>query len=517
MGAELMCGLGRGDAVLLRCGPLRARAARPLRGRCCPVRLGRSGFVGLLRGLLVPSGSADLGSAAVVSSLHVPSGAGVFAWCFASVVARPLRGRHCPGQLPWLVVGGGWPLGVVGLGWCRGGPGSGRRGRVVAAVTVSSLLVPSGAGFCLVLRIRCCPSTTWPSLPRSASLARGRGWLAAWRRGVGLVPWWPWVGSAGPGRGGCHRLVVARPLRGRGFAWCSASVVARPLRGRYHPGRLPWLVVGGRCPWGVGGFGRCAGVLALLGLGGGCCGVHVERRLEFLGGRGVSPVLGSPSGWGLFCLVVPRFRLGEHETRTRRPAQTGAPGKTAGRASSRALGVSSGSVFGPEERAGAVRGCETRHGHRSLGAAAGTTAPDRESGDADPGGNGHVVDGQQRMRSTKQRPRPRRGRATTRPRPPPRPGPAERTQGHTANSPTAPRQADNGPRPRAREAVQGSDGHVVDGQQRMRSTKQNPGPGGDVQRRDGGHPPRPGPAERTQGRTAPAQRHDAKPPTAPQP
>ncbi|MGC0415838.1 hypothetical protein ABIA38_001346, partial [Embleya sp. AB8] len=32
--------------------------------------------------------------------------------------------------------------------------------------------------------------------------------------------------------------------------------------------------------------------------------------------------------------------------------------------------------------------------------------------------DGHVVDGQQRMRSTKQRPRPRRGRATTRRRPP---------------------------------------------------------------------------------------------------
>ncbi|MGC0422153.1 hypothetical protein ABIA38_007689, partial [Embleya sp. AB8] len=31
------------------------------------------------------------------------------------------------------------------------------------------------------------------------------------------------------------------------------------------------------------------------------------------------------------------------------------------------------------------------------------------------------------------------------------------------------------------EADPGGNGHVVDGQQRMRSTKQDPGPGGDVQ------------------------------------
>ncbi|MGC0418544.1 hypothetical protein ABIA38_004060 [Embleya sp. AB8] len=77
-----------------------------------------------------------------------------------------------------------------------------------------------------------------------------------------------------------------------------------------------------------------------------------------------------------------------------------------------------------------------------------TTAPDHESGDAVPGSDGHVVDGQQRMRSTKQRPRPRRGRATTRRWPPPRPGPAERAQGHHGTSPTPRRPRDNGSRPR---------------------------------------------------------------------
>ncbi|MGC0422058.1 hypothetical protein ABIA38_007594 [Embleya sp. AB8] len=66
-----------------------------------------------------------------------------------------LSGRCCPGRLGWFVVGGGWPLGVVLLGCCRGSPGSGRRGRLVAAAAVSSLHVRSAAGvFCLVLRIR---------------------------------------------------------------------------------------------------------------------------------------------------------------------------------------------------------------------------------------------------------------------------------------------------------------------------------------------------------------------------
>ncbi|MGC0415764.1 hypothetical protein ABIA38_001272 [Embleya sp. AB8] len=261
---------------------------------------------------------------AAVSSLLVPSGAGFFAWCFASVVARPLRGRHCPGRLPWLVAGGGRPLGRRGVGlvpwWPRvrsAGPGRGGCPRLVVARPLR------GRGLCLVLRIRCCPSTTWPLPPWTASLARGRGRSAAWPRGVGLVRSWPrvrsagrvvaaatvsslhvpsgagvllgashpllpvhyvavttrvgfpgsrsgavvrlasWCGAAavlGPGsvrRGrvavGGRRLVVARPLRGRGLAWCFASVVARPLRGRYRPGRLCWFVVGGGRP--LGGLG----------------------------------------------------------------------------------------------------------------------------------------------------------------------------------------------------------------------------------------------------------------------
>ncbi|MGC0423068.1 hypothetical protein ABIA38_008614 [Embleya sp. AB8] len=205
---------------------------------------------------------------------------------------------------------------------------------------------------------------------------------------------------------------------------------------------------------------------------------------------------------GLFCLVVPRFRVGERETRTRRPVRARAPGKTAGQASSRALGVSSGSVFGPEEGVGAVRGCETWHGHRPPGAAAGTTAPDRESGDADQGSDGHVVDGQQRMRSTKQDPAPEGtcndeavAAVTTRPR---RTGPGPTTapaQQHDAKRPTAPDHE-------SEEADQGSNGHVVDGQQRMRSTKQRPRPrrGRATTRRR--PPPRASPAERTQGHHA---------------
>ncbi|MGC0421830.1 hypothetical protein ABIA38_007366, partial [Embleya sp. AB8] len=256
------------------------------------------------------------------------------------------------------------------------------------------------------VRGHCCPG-------RLGWLVVG-GRLAAWRRGVGLVCGWSRVRSAGPGRDGCHRLVVARPLRGRGLCLV--------LRIRCCPSTTwplpPWSASpdsrsGAVVHWASGGwFGRCAGVPGSLRLGGGCCGVHVDRRLGVLGGVCVRCSVSSGVR-GVFCLVVPRFRPGKHETRTRRPAQTRAPGKTAGQASSQALGVSSGSVFGPEERAGAGMGCETRHGHRSPGAAAGTTAPDRESGDAVQGSNGHVVDGQQRMRSTKQKPRPRRGRATT--------------------------------------------------------------------------------------------------------
>ncbi|MGC0415763.1 hypothetical protein ABIA38_001271 [Embleya sp. AB8] len=234
-------------------------------------------------------------AAARVSSLLVPSGAGVFAWCFASVVARPLRGRHCPGRLCWLVVGGGRPLGVVMWGCCRAWPrvrsaGPTRDGghRLVVARPLR------GRGLCLVLRIRCCPSTTWPLLP---SLASSDSWSGA------VVPW----ASGGS---------AAAQAFGPRWGWVAGLAV---------------------CLWS-----------AVSGSWVGC-----------VSGAWVSGVVR-----GLFCLVVPRFRLGEHETRTRRPVRARVPGKTAGHASSRALGVSSGSGFGPEERAGAVTGCETRHGHR---------------------------------------------------------------------------------------------------------------------------------------------------------
>ncbi|MGC0419649.1 hypothetical protein ABIA38_005170 [Embleya sp. AB8] len=192
------------------------------------------------------------------------------------------------------------------------------------------------------------------------------------------------------------------------------------------------------------------------------------------------------------------------------------PGETAGHASSRALGVSSGSGFGPEERVGAGVGCETRHGHRPPGAAAGTTAPDRESGDADQGGNGHVVDGQQRMRSTKQRPRPRRGRATTRRWPPPRVGPAERTRGQPHTSPTPRRQAANRPRPRV--------GGCRPGWQRPRSGRattdakhqaKTPAPEGTSNDEAAATRHDPAPPNGPGANPTPAQPHDAKPPTAP--
>ncbi|MGC0423559.1 hypothetical protein ABIA38_009108 [Embleya sp. AB8] len=61
--------------------------------------------------------------------------------------------------------------------------------------------------------------------------------------------------------------------------------------------------------------------------------------------------------------------------------------------------------------------------------------------EADQGGNGHVVDGQQRMRSTKQKPRPRRGRATTRRRLP-------ATSRPRRTDPGPPRQQPNTPTPK---------------------------------------------------------------------
>ncbi|MGC0417622.1 hypothetical protein ABIA38_003136 [Embleya sp. AB8] len=194
---------------------------------------------------------------------------------------------------------GSWS-GAVGrlASWCWGGAwlvlgrfGGAGSWRLPASRRCTS---PPGPGLCLVLRIRCCPSTTWPLLPWTALLARGRGRLCVGRRGV------------------------------------------RPLRRRCD------LVRGGRFPFGAW--------VCWLGL-----------RLR------VCEALGSPSACGPFCLVATRFGPGEHETGTHRPAQTRAPGKTAGHASRRALGVSSGSGFGPGEGAGVGMGCEMRHGRRLPG------------------------------------------------------------------------------------------------------------------------------------------------------
>ncbi|MGC0422619.1 hypothetical protein ABIA38_008163 [Embleya sp. AB8] len=317
--------LGPGGGVAGRdgcgCGSRRRGGRAAGRGRGCSVRgacppcggwaLGRRG-VGLVSWLALGRfGGAGSWRVAAVSSLLVPSGAGVFAWCSASVVARPLRGRCRPGRFP---------------------------------------------------------------------LTRGRGSLSVGRRGVGLVAWWPWVRSAGPGRGGGRRLVVARPLRGRGFCLvlrircCPSTTWPLPPGTASSDSRSGAVV-----HWASGCSAAAQAVRARWGW---VAGVAV-----CLGSAGSGSWVGCVSGaWvsggvrGLFCLVVPRFRVGEHETRTRRPARTRVPGKAAGQASSRALGVSSGSVFGPEERAGAVRGCETRHGHRPLGPPPGQRLPTASRG-----------------------------------------------------------------------------------------------------------------------------------------
>ncbi|MGC0419650.1 hypothetical protein ABIA38_005171 [Embleya sp. AB8] len=183
-----------------------------------------------------------------------------------------------------LAVGGRCPLGVVVLGCCPGWPrvrsaGQGRGGgrRLVVARPLR------GRGLCLVLRIRCCPSTTWPSLPGTASLVRGRGPLSARRRAVELVRGGP--GSVRRGRvvAGGRRVVVARPLRGRGFClvlrirccpsttWPLPPGTASLARGR---GRL---CVGRR---GVRPLRRRSGLLRFgrLPLGAWVCWLGLRRR-----------------------------------------------------------------------------------------------------------------------------------------------------------------------------------------------------------------------------------------------
>ncbi|MGC0423380.1 hypothetical protein ABIA38_008928 [Embleya sp. AB8] len=181
----------------------------------------------------------------------------------------------------WVVRGRGRSAALASWGWAGvwlvpgpfGGPG---RGGWPPSRRCTS---PPGPGFCLVLRIRCCPSTTWPLPPSTASLTRGRGRLAAWRRVVELV-------RGGPGSVRRGRVVTAAtasslhvPSGAGVFAWCSASVVARPLRGRYRPrwlpltrgrgrsaawrravGLVPWLVpgpFGGAGSWGWPPSRRC--------------------------------------------------------------------------------------------------------------------------------------------------------------------------------------------------------------------------------------------------------------------
>ncbi|MGC0423379.1 hypothetical protein ABIA38_008927 [Embleya sp. AB8] len=139
-------------------------------------------------------------------------------------------------------------LGVGVLGCWRGGPGSVRRGRVVAGGHRLVVARPlRGRGFCLVLRIRCCPSTTWPLLPSLASSDSWSGAVVPWRRGV--RPLRRRSGLAGLGRRSCgvrveRRLgvlgqVCVRCLgfqRGaRPFLPCRASVSAQGARNPHSP------------------------------------------------------------------------------------------------------------------------------------------------------------------------------------------------------------------------------------------------------------------------------------------
>ncbi|MGC0422888.1 hypothetical protein ABIA38_008433 [Embleya sp. AB8] len=201
---------------------------------------------------------------ATASSLHVPSGAGVFAWCFASVLPVHYVAVTARDGFAGSWSGAVGRLGVVVWGWWRGGPGSVRRGGVVGGGRRLVVARPlRGRGLCLVLRIRCCPSTTWPSPPGSASPDS-------------------WSGAVVRGASGCSAAAQA--------FW--------PYWG--------WVVGVAVCMW-AAGLGSWVGSVSGAWFSGAVC--------------------------GLFCLVVPGFRLGAHETRTRRPARTRVPGETAGRAS----------------------------------------------------------------------------------------------------------------------------------------------------------------------------------------
>ncbi|MGC0423069.1 hypothetical protein ABIA38_008615 [Embleya sp. AB8] len=93
-----------------------------------------------------------------------------------------------------------------------------------------------------------------------------------------------------------------------------------------------------------------------------------------------------------------------------------------------------------------------------------TTAPDHESEEADQGSNGHVVDGQQRMRSTKQKPRPRRGRATTRRRPPPTTRPRRTDPGRLRKGRATRRPSGQSPPTTSQQSRPGGgNGHVAGG------------------------------------------------------
>ncbi|MGC0422850.1 hypothetical protein ABIA38_008395, partial [Embleya sp. AB8] len=251
-------------------------------------------------------------------------------------------------------------LGVGVLGCWRGGSGSVRRGRLVAGGRRLVVARPlRGRGFFLVLRIRCCPSTTWPSLPWSASLARGRGRSAAWR------PRWP----------------VAMPR-------LAAPHGSRSLLGTETGSRRDSQ-----------GLGRCV-----------TCGFARHPHLRRPASAGF--VLSGPK---------PRHDKTKRAARRRRTQRLTHP-----------TGATRADKPTPRTETDQLARGRNACAAAEHPDAPRTTAPDRESGDAVQGSDGHVVDGQQRMRSTKQRPRPRRGRATTRRWQPPRPGPAERTRGHRA-------------------------------------------------------------------------------------
>ncbi|MGC0423154.1 hypothetical protein ABIA38_008701 [Embleya sp. AB8] len=323
-----------------------------------------------------------------------------------------------------------------------------------------------------------------PSPPGSACLIRGRGRLSGGHRGVGLGGGWPWVRSAGPGRGGGRRLVVARPLRGRGLCLVLRIRAARPLRGRCRPGRPCWLVVGGGWPLGVVVVGWWVVAPGPFG-GAGSWRLPASRRCTSPPGPG--SVLGAPhpccpsTTWPSLPGTTAPTR-GRGPLSAWRPRWLAAMPRFAAPHGSRSLlGPETGSRRDSQGLGRCVTCGFTRHPGPHRPASAGFVHPgpnprhDKAEKAAPRRKTEHRTDTPPKNKAGS----PHADRNTRRPTPP---GPKRLRSDRTTRRPP-----DNGPRPRLGEAASGSDGHVVDGQHGCEAPDQNPGPGGDEQRRDAGH------------------------------